>query len=197
MFSFNLEICFTFLKCWPSMDWEPVSCGLCVGGRHGAAAGCQKPELPGLRLFNRLGHLFPFSFRLFLLPEKKPRSSNLYSAFWQKCLFRWQVLSLLPTLITCTSNTAHGKLECAILDGKNDIYRHWASWSCHCHVCLSFAKSLQYKLQKSSPLQLNITRLLSPALPIIFKVSQSVKSVGEANQWISPVPQSKTSPVWC
>ena len=65
-----------------------------------------------------------------------------------------------------------------------------------CHACLSFAKSLQYKLQQSSPLQLNLTWLLSSALPIIFKVSHSLKSVREANQWISPVPQSKTSPVW-
>ena len=69
---------FTFLKCWPSMDWEPVSCGLCVGGRHiGAAAGSQKPGLPGLRLFNRLGHLFLFSFWFFSFSWRRKKLSCL------------------------------------------------------------------------------------------------------------------------
>ena len=190
---------FTFLKCWPSMDWEPVSCGLCVGGRHiGAAAGCQKPGLPGLRLFNRLGHLFLFSFWVFSFSWRRKKLSCLICTHlfnrsacsggkFCHCYLHWSHALQTPLM---ENWNVPSWTERMIYTGIEPLGR------VDCHACLSFAKSLQYKLQQSSPLQLNLTWLLSSALPIIFKVSHSLKSVREANQWISPVPQSKTSPVW-
>ena len=73
MFSFNLEKNFflTFLKCWPSMDWEPVSCGLCVGGKARSSSRLSEAWAAWPPSIQQTWTPFPIFFSAFSSSRKK------------------------------------------------------------------------------------------------------------------------------